>query len=301
VLAAYNDGMSAAEAPPLPVRPWHGVDHYENFPVASWLVPAAERARVQALYRFARYADDVADEGDHAPELRLAELDSLERALSDPACEHHAANALRPLLIGHPTWLADCHDLLTAFRQDARFQPHPDFASLQRYCDHSAAPVGRLMLGFFGCRTPDRVALSDAICSALQLINFQQDLARDLARGRLYLPLDELAAAGVGRTDLAEALHLGRAGPALRRLVASQTLRAAGLLEQGAPLVRQVPWRLGLELRAVLAGGRRIVEKLAAGGFDPFMARPALRASDAFALVRLALRAPGPIPRNDCR
>jgi len=293
--------MSVVEAPPLPLRPWHGVDHYENFPVASWLVPAAERARVQALYRFARYADDVADEGEHAPELRLAELDRLERSLSDPACEHQAADALRPLLIGHPAWLADCHDLLKAFRQDARFQPHPDFASLRRYCEHSAAPIGRLMLAFFGCRTTDRVALSDAICSALQLINFQQDLARDLARGRLYLPLDELAAAGVGQADLAEALQVGRAGPRVRRLLAAQTLRAAALLEQGAPLVRQVPWRLGLELRAVLAGGRRIVEKLAAGGFDPFVARPALRARDAFALLRLALRAPGAIPSDDRR
>lgn len=299
--AAYNGGMSAADAPSVTPRPWHGVEHYENFPVASWLVPAAERAKVRALYRFARYADDVADEGEHAPQVRLAELDRLDRALADPTWEHPAVVALRPLLQAQPGWITDCRDLLAAFRQDACFEPHRDFASLQRYCDRSAAPVGRLMLGFFGCRTPDRVRLSDAICSGLQLINFQQDLAGDLARGRLYLPLDELAASGIGQPDLDEAMRAGRAGTALRRLLETQTLRAAALLETGASLVQQVPWRLSLELRAVLAGGRRIVEKLAAGGFDPFMARPVLQPTDALALLRLALRPPGRPPRPDRR
>ena len=293
--------MTAAEATPVAARPWHGVDHYENFPVGSWLVPAIHRPKVLALYRFARYADDVADEGEHTPDERLAELARLEHALDDPRCSHPAVSGLSPLLAANPAWMADCRDLLAAFRQDARFAPHPDFASLRAYCARSAAPVGRLMLGFFDCRTPERIERSDAVCTALQLINFVQDSARDLARGRNYLPLDEMASGGVREADLAAALQAGRAATPLRRLLESQTRRAAELLETGAPLIGQVPWRLGLELRGVLAGARRIVEKLAASGFDPFAARPVLGAADAPALLRLALRAPRPTSLPDRR
>lgn len=281
--------MSAPQ-PPGAARPWHGVDHYENFPVASWFVPRRQRPAVAALYRFARHADDVADEGDHPIEDRLAELAALENALLDPSRRHPAVTPLQPFLDSHPGAVADCRDLLSAFRQDVLFRRHPDFDSLRAYCERSAAPVGRLLLDLFGCRRPELVAQSDAICCALQLINFTQDSARDWNRGRLYVPIDEITARGLADEDFDRAIREGRAGPALRALMADQVRRAGRLLEAGAPLVRRVPWRLGLELRGVLAGGRRILELLARGGFDPFAQRPVLRAVDVPAMLRLAVR-----------
>lgn len=292
--------MSASQTPGAG-RPWHGVDHYENFPVASWLVPSGQRVAVAALYRFARHADDVADEGDHPAAVRLAELAALERALLEPGCRHPAVDGLRPFLDAHPVAVADCRDLLSAFRQDVTFARHPSFESLRDYCGRSAAPVGRLMLELFGCRRPDLVPLSDAVCCALQLINFTQDTARDWSRERLYVPTDEATAAAVSDADFAQAVRERRAGERLRRLLSDQVRRASAMLEAGAPLVRLVPWRLGLELRGVLAGARRIVELLAAGGYDPFARRPALRAADAPALLRLALRPPRPAAREFAR
>lgn len=281
----------APSAPDAAARPWHGVDHYENFPVASWLVPRRQRPAVQALYRFARYADDVADEGEAGPAERLAELAALQHALDDPAHPHPVVHALLPHLAGLPGALDDCRALLSAFRQDVTVHRHPDFAHLRDYCSRSADPVGRLMLALFGCRHEALLPASDAICTGLQLLNFVQDVAIDHARGRLYIPLDELSAAGLTPADLDEARHEGRAGPALRRLLSVQTNRAAALLESGAPLARQVPWRLGLELRAVLGGARRVIELLRAGDHDPFLERPRLRRRDSLAVLGYALRA----------
>lgn len=283
--------VAAPAAPDAAARPWHGVDHYENFPVASWLVPRRQRPAVQALYRFARYADDVADEGEVGPAERLAELDALQRALLDLARPHPAVQALLPHLAGLPGALDDCQALLSAFRQDVTVHRHPDFAHLRDYCSRSADPVGRLMLALFGCRHEALLPASDAICTGLQLLNFVQDVAIDVARGRLYIPLDELSAAALTPADLDRACREGRAGPALRRLLAAQTDRAAALLESGAPLARQVPWRLGLELRAVLGGARRVIALLRAGDHDPFLERPRLRRRDALAVLGHALRA----------
>ena len=281
----------AAPAPARP-RPWHGVAHYENFPVASWLVPAPLRPAVATLYRFARYADDVADEGDAPASERLAELAALERALTDPRADHPLVRPLLTHLAALPQGHDDCRALLSAFRQDVTVTRHPDYAALQDYCARSAAPVGRLVLSLFGCRQPPLVIFSDAICSALQLINFVQDMAIDWSRGRLYIPQDELRHAGLTEAALDRALQARQAEPALRALIEAQTRRAWALLESGAPLVSRVPWRLSLELRAVMAGGRRIVEKTARDGFDPFAKRPALGARDVPALLRLSVSRP---------
>ena len=281
----------AAPAPARP-RPWHGVAHYENFPVASWLVPAPLRPAVATLYRFARYADDVADEGDAPASERLAELAALERALTDPRADHPLVRPLLTHLAALPQGHDDCRALLSAFRQDVTVTRHPDYAALQDYCARSAAPVGRLVLGLFDCRQPPLVIFSDAICSALQLINFVQDMAIDWSRGRLYIPQDELRHAGLTEAALDRALQARQAEPALRALIEAQTRRAWALLESGAPLVSRVPWRLSLELRAVMAGGRRIVEKTARDGFDPFAKRPALGARDVPALLRLSVSRP---------
>lgn len=270
-----------------------GVDHYENFPVASVLVPRRLRPAVLAIYRFARYADDVADEGDQTATQRLAELEGLRRALLDPSAPRHPmVDPLLPYLAAHDLPREACAALLSAFAQDVTVTRYPDDAALLDYCARSANPVGRLVLGLFGCRNPQNDARSDAICSALQLINFLQDAAIDWSRGRLYLPLDSLRAHGIDESAVAEASAGRRAGPALRACIAGRVRHAAALLESGAPLLRHVPGRLSLELRATVAGGRRILERLASGGNDPFASRPTIGWRDAPALARLMFSPP---------
>ncbi|MFP5461720.1 MAG: squalene synthase HpnC [Gammaproteobacteria bacterium] len=276
--------MHATPAPGLVT----GIDHYENFPVASVLVPRPLRPALIALYRFARYADDVADEGDAAPQARLAELDRLEAALDGTAAPDHPVVAqLRPHLAERGLSASACRALLSAFRQDVTVTRYRDFRELLDYCRRSADPVGHLVLELFGCRTPQAEPLSDAICTALQLVNFLQDVDSDWRRGRLYLPLESLAREGLDAQDVGAAVDAGAAGPALRRCIAAEAQRAGALLESGAPLLRQVPRRLAWELRATLAGARRILELLEAGGHDPIACRPRLRWRDAPALLRL--------------
>lgn len=274
----------AADAPAGPIS---SVDHYENFPVASLLVPARLRPAIAAIYRFARHADDVADEGDAPPAQRIAELDALAAALRSPAPAIPVVAALRPHQLAHQLPAEPFEALLSAFRQDVSTTRYPDFASIQDYCRRSADPVGELVLRLFDAWRDDTRVPSSQICTALQLVNFLQDVAIDWQRGRLYLPLDELAAAGLGEADIAAAAAGRQASPALRDFLADQALRARRLLESGASLVPRVPRRLGWELRAIIAGGLRILDRLAANGHDPFAARPALGWRDAPALVRL--------------
>lgn len=263
------------------------IDHYENFPVASWLVPSRLRPAIAAIYRFARHADDIADEGDAPPPARLAALDAL-------AADLHAEVPISPVVAGllphraeHRLPAEPFEALLSAFRQDVVKTRYASFDELTDYCRRSADPVGELVLRLFDAWNDDTAPRSSAICSALQLINFLQDAAIDWPRGRLYLPLDELAAAGLGEADIAVAVQNGYASPALKAFLSQQSARARALLESGASLVPRVPRRLGWELRAILAGGLRILDRLAANGHDPFAARPALGWRDAPALVRL--------------
>ncbi len=259
--------------------------HYENFPVGSWLVPRRLRPAFSAIYRFARYADDVADEGDAAAELRMAELARM-HATVEGQSSHPVVTALMPFIEHHDLDRTHLHELLSAFEQDVRGGRFHDFAALLDYCTRSANPVGALVLGLFGCGNDANRRHSDAICSALQLINFLQDLAPDWRRGRLYLPLAELDAAGLGESDIAAAVAVGQAPARLRALIAMQARRAQELLGSGAPLLSAVPARLGLELRAVMAGARRVLAKLESGGFDPIARRPVLGWSDALPLLR---------------
>ncbi len=297
-----------------------GVDHYENFPVGSLLVPRTLRPAVVAIYRFARYADDVADEGDAPAEQRLAELARLRRALGgatsraeagpttgsgqavspglqtllgpqgDPGMQPHpAVDPLREHIRTHQLPVAPFLALLSAFEQDVTVTRYPDREALLDYCRRSAEPVGRLMLQLFGALGPRTAPLSDATCTALQLINFLQDFALDWSRGRLYIPLDELHAAGQDESRIDAAVREGRAPAELRKLFELQARHCAALLDAGAPLLGQVPVRLAWELRAIHAGGRRILEQLQRGGFDPIAARPKLGWRDAPALMRLML------------
>jgi squalene synthase HpnC len=267
----------------------HAVEHYENFPVASWLVPARLRPAMLAIYRFARHADDIADEGDAEPQARLAALSSLRRDLDEAAAGRAATDprvaALVPHVARHGLDWSRFAALLSAFEQDVTVHRYPDRAVLLDYCDRSAAPVGELVLGVFGALDPDNRALSRRICIALQLINFLQDMAIDWSRGRLYLPMDTLRRHGASETDLALAARTGSASPALRQAIADEAAHAGAMLLDGAPLAARVPMRLGWELRAILAGGGRILHLLERGGHDPFRRRPKLSRADALPLL----------------
>ena len=274
-------------------NPWLGaaVDHYENFPVASILMPARLRPAVAAIYRFARHADDAADEGDASAEQRLAELGKLQAALiSKDGAGVAVVEALLPHIERHRLDRALFADLLSAFAQDVQVSRYAGFDTLLDYCRRSANPIGRLVLQLFGRLDARTGPLSDTICSALQLINFLQDLAIDWRRGRLYLPVADLAAAGISEDRIAAALATGRCEPALRQCIAFQSERALRMLLAGRPLVAQVPFRLGLELRAIIAGGCQVLARLQRADFDPVAHRPRLTIADAPAILVKMLR-----------
>lgn len=262
-----------------------GVDHYENFPVASWLLPAHLRAAVRAIYRFARTADDIADEGDDAPPLRLAKLAELAAQLD--AIEAGRASDwpdLAEAVRRHALPIALLRDLLSAFAQDVTVQRYADYPALLDYCRRSANPIGRLLLHLYRRNEPALAAQSDAICTGLQLTNFWQDVALDFAKGRIYLPAAELQRFGVGE----DAIGAGRVDAAWSALMAAQTARARAMLESGAPLARALGGRIGFELRLVVQGGLRILERIDAVAGDVFRHRPLLGADD---WLRMSARA----------
>lgn len=276
------------------------VDHYENFPVASVLCPAPLRPAVSAIYWFARTADDLADEGDAAPAARLADL-ARYRADLAATCAGTAPSprwrtVFEPLgaaIRRHALPAAPLHDLLSAFEQDVVKHDYADRAELLDYCRRSANPVGRLLLHLYGIDEPRLLAQSDAICSALQLANFWQDLGVDTARGRLYPPRSDRLRHGVSDAQL-----LARAdGPACRALVSALVAWTRELMLSGAPLVHQVPGRAGWELRLVVQGGLRILEKIDAMGGGTLQRRPRLRWTDGPLLLwRAACMRPHPAP-----
>lgn len=269
------------------------VGHYENFPVASVLLPRRLRPAVAAIYWFARSADDFADEGDLAPAERLARLDSYREALRGiargrPAADPHferLAGAIR----AHGLPLQAFHDLLDAFSQDVVKRRYANFDEVLDYCRRSANPVGLLMLHLFRAATAQNIRWSDAICTALQLVNFWQDVAIDLRKDRIYFPRDEMARHGVSESDLFAA----RADAPFQELMAFQVSRARALLESGAPLARAVAGRSGFELRLVVEGGLRILEKIDGVRADVFRRRPVLRGPDWLLMLwRAAARYP---------
>ncbi|HSV69428.1 MAG TPA: squalene synthase HpnC [Methylibium sp.] len=265
-----------------------GVDHYENFPVASLLCPPALRPAVAAIYHYARTADDLADEGDAAPAERLAALDAYRTELHAIAGgatpQPRWARVFAPLALAlreHALPLGLLEDLLSAFAQDVVKTRYADRDELLDYCRRSANPIGRLLLHLYGVREAEALAQSDAICSALQLINFWQDLSVDLPRGRIYLPLDRCRAQGVD----AAALFAQRDTAATRALVRSECDWAASLMRRGAPLVHRVPGRAGWELRGVVQGGLAILRKIAALDHATLARRPRLGAFDVPAIA----------------
>lgn len=253
------------------------VGHYENFPVASLLLPPALRQPVSVIYRFARSADDFADEGSDPPQARLRNLQGFRLELEGIASGRTAkiplfADVAR-IVREHELPIQLFHDLLDAFSQDVVKKRYADFAELLDYCRRSANPVGRLLLFLFKKNTTENLKHSDCICSALQLINFWQDVEIDYAKGRIYLPQDEMRNYAVNEDHIA-ARRCDEAWIALLRF---QTDRARTILLSGNPLGRALPGRIGLEIRATVQGGLRILEQLEAAGFDVFRRRPVLK------------------------
>ncbi len=263
------------------------IDHYENFPVASLLCPPHLRAPIAAIYHFARTADDLADEGHVSTAERLDALQKYRQALEQIAPG-------QPLYSDHQAWPAVfvplqaaiahfalpitlLHDLLDAFVQDvqrtASGERYRSEAELLDYCRRSANPVGRLLLHLYGVQSAQALAWSDDICSALQLINFWQDLSTDIPRQRYYLPLDLCEAHGYRQAQmLAQEMP-----PNAITLVATLAYSAGARMEKGLQLVHLLPRRAGWELRLVVQGGLRILDKMAAQGHRTLQQRPALR------------------------
>ncbi|MGE6918620.1 squalene synthase HpnC [Achromobacter kerstersii] len=264
------------------------IDHYENFPVASLLLPRRLRGAVTDIYRFARSADDIADEGSASDDERLAQLAAYRTELHRIGAEPGTvpppglpplSDVFTPLaktIAQHQLPITPFYDLLSAFEQDITVKRYEDYASLADYCTRSANPVGRLMLHLFNATSPQDIAESDAICTGLQQVNFWQDVRVDWHKHRVYLPQEDLRRHGVTDDDLAAC----RLTPAWRELMAFQVERTRALLHFGAPLARRLPGRIGLELRLVVQGGLRVLERIEASSYDVFMNRPELGAKD---------------------
>jgi squalene synthase HpnC len=264
-----------------------GVDHYENFPVASLLLPAALRPPVQAIYQFARHADDIADEGDDEAATRLSKLAALGRQLD--AIDAGAPNdwpQLTQAVHQHRLPVSLLRDLLSAFSQDVEVTRYASYARLLDYCRRSANPIGRLLLCLFDRYTPALLEQSDAICSGLQLVNFWQDIAIDWAKGRVYLPQEELIRYGVDESQIAA----GTVDGPWSELVGAQVARARAMLLSGAPLGPTLGGRIGWELRLVVQGGLRIAEKIDAVRGDVYRHRPVLGKADWAVMAARALR-----------
>ncbi len=278
--------MHASPVSPAPIT------HYENFPVASFLCPAHLRAPIVAIYHFARTADDIADEGDASAAQRLDELQAYRNDLGATCASATSGSAaitssstrwpqvfgpLQIVLRTHRLPVQLLHDLLDAFVQDTRksaaAEGYATHAELLDYCRRSANPVGRLLLHLYGVTDALALERSDAICSALQLINFWQDLSVDIPRGRYYLPREECARFGVPQADI---LAL-RQTPSATQLIAACSASARASMEFGSSLVHQIPGRAGWELRLVVQGGLRILDRIEALHYATLTQRPTLR------------------------
>lgn len=265
--------------------------HYENFPVASVLLPMRLRKPIGLIYAFARQADDFADEGNLMPEQRLTLLEGFKQEL-----DRIRANAVphTPLFVtlkatiqNHQLPLEPFYDLLDAFSQDVVKSRYENFGEVMDYCRRSANPIGRLLLHLYGKATPRNIGLSDAICSSLQIINFLQDVAIDYRKDRIYFPLDEMHKYRITEQQIANA---DTSGP-WSLFMEFQLNRARRLLQSGAPLGLALPGRIGLEMRTIIAGGERILHKLHKSHGDMYKHRPVIKPWDWAYMLYRAVRA----------
>ena len=277
------------------------IDHYENFPVASWLCPPRLRPPIAAIYHFARTADDIADEGNAPPAERLADLAAYRADLHAIARgakpSPHWAAVFQPLAAQMQAFqlpLQPLDDLLSAFAQDVRKtaagDTYADWPELIDYCRRSANPVGRLLLHLYGVTDAQAQQESDAICTALQLINFWQDLSVDIPRGRYYLPLAECAVHGIVISDPARQFATLKSDEKTTNLIAACAHQASASMQKGLKLVHRIPGRAGWELRAVTQGATRVLDKIDALGAAVLHQRPTVGKVDAPRILWRMLR-----------
>ena len=266
--------------------------HYENFPVASLLLPRAMRPHVAAVYAFARTADDFADEPGREPDERLRLLAEFRQRLhatadgGDRCPDDHIFVALQDTIARCDLPVSLFDDLLSAFEQDVTVHRYETWREVDDYCRRSANPVGRLVLRIAGVRNETADRASDAVCTALQLANFWQDFGRDWRGGRLYVPAEESHRHGASEGDLDRAMMTREWIATMRACVD----RTRTIFVRGRPVAGYVSGRLRIELRATWLGGVRILEKIEALGYATLHQRPRLRAADA-ALIAARLAA----------
>ncbi len=286
-----------------------GVGHYENFPVASLLSPPHLRPAIKALYRFARTADDIADEGKMPSRTRLEALSRYRRALEESLVRStYQKDAWRQVFdplsgVAQRYRLPEqpLHDLISAFEQDVRYTANQriyrDDAELLEYCQLSANPVGRLLLHLYDVRDVTSIRQSDQICSALQLINFWQDVREDAERGRFYLPRPVFERVGIEPTELVSMKADSEEATRMSTEILALSRQARALMIQGSPLALRLPGRAGLELRLVVQGGLRVLDQIESMGGQTWARRPRLSASDYPVLLWRVLRFPSWLKR----
>lgn len=258
--------------------------HYENFPVASIALPKRLRHPISLIYNFARQADDIADEGHHKPEHRLAMLAGYKKQL-DLIKANQKSNSVFFIEFGkmiaeYQLPLEPFYDLLDAFSQDVTKTRYANFEEVKDYCRRSANPIGKLLLHLFNKATPENIAYSNNVCTALQLINFYQDIAIDFDttfhKSRVYLCQDEMEQFGVTEAQIASQ-HLNLHW---EQFMMFNIERAEGMLKAGKPLEQILPGRMGFEMRMIIGGGEQIIYKLKKVRGDVFKHRPTLKAWD---------------------
>lgn len=254
--------------------------HYENFPVASILLPRNLREPIGLIYAFARQADDFADEGNLSSSERITLLNSFKAELDRIKAKKNPQTdlfiALAAMIEAKNLALDPFYDLLNAFTQDVTKTRYENFGEVMSYCRLSANPIGRLLLKLYGQDSAKNIGMADAICSALQLINFLQDIAIDIEKNRIYLPQDELNHYKVTETQINKKDNSGT----WSLMMEFQINRARKLLQAGAPLGLALPGRIGFEMRMIIAGGERILKKLHQAHGDIFNHRPSLNKKD---------------------
>ena len=292
--------MSSAHLPTPDPLSENRIQHYENFPVASWLCPPHLRPAIVAIYNYARTADDIADEGSASAQERLDDLAAFRADLFAAQNGHTGVKAIsnrwESVFVPLQSAIAQfnlpvplLNNLLSAFEQDIRKtrdnEGYANEAELLDYCNRSANPIGRLLLHLYGIHDADALRMSDHICTALQLINFWQDLSQDIPRGRFYLPLESCAEFGVSKTDL---LNLKQT-PNTTNLIASQAMNTLATIQKGMQLVHILPGRAGWELRFVIQGGLRILDKIKDLNYAMLENRPKLNKFDFVVIAWRAL------------
>lgn len=263
--------------------------HYENFPVASWLLPSKIRKPISAIYAFARTADDIADEGTARDIERLKQLDEMAQKLDKirygKTCDDPVFIALSDTIEKFDLPISLLHDLLTAFKMDVTVQRYQSFEDLLGYCKYSANPIGQLLLHLFNSVTVQNIAYSDAVCSALQIINFLQDIEQDyIEQERIYLPLDDMQQYNIDEVVIKDKIH----SQELRQLIDSLLARVQKMLEFGKPLGQVLPGRVGFEIKLTIVSANRIIQKLSSNQLDVFT-RPRLKWQDGLWIFNNAL------------